>query len=75
MRAVEIALSYLLGKPTQAVELQADIRGAAQIDVRALAARLPPALVTTVVAELDSDDPPLLPPAGDGEGDGDGDDG
>jgi hypothetical protein len=64
--ASALALSYLLGKPETVVKGELDVtaRPGPAIDARALAARLPPELVSAVVRELDSDDPPLLLEAG-----------
>jgi len=62
LKAYELLLAYLLGKPETAVSIEADVTARpAQLDGAALVGRLPMHVIDAVCQELDGDNPPLLP--------------
>jgi hypothetical protein len=67
LKAYELALAYLLGKPEAAVSIDAEVSAlpGRVIDIPALLARLPSNVIDAVVNELDDANPPLLPAATD----------
>ena len=71
IEASALVLSYLLGKPEQAVSVEGDVAvtAHAQLDMRAVLARLPTELVDRVVGAIDAAQPHALADGGETDDD------
>ncbi|MDX2091218.1 MAG: hypothetical protein SFX73_25390 [Kofleriaceae bacterium] len=67
LAAYELALAYLLGKPEQAVSVEAEVStNTPQLDGVELVRRLPEHVIDAVLVEMDKGAPLALPPRTDG---------